>query len=438
LLGAIKIELRARAQPLNFEFVPANNGANQRCRGLRWRSRLHPRYRRDRPAAIDRLAARPHIPAMLRLNLAHAIAPLRLREFFAMATVFWIYVALSNILYAEAMELVVREDGRDGMFAHWNVRLLQHGLLFPFLLLCYAASLRLGWSPWERQWLPQLLLAALLALLARPCMTLADYLVGMGHYWQGADELRPSKPMPEFKFDGILAGWLASFTSFLVAYGFGLALLTGFAGYRRLRDREAQLQTLESQWTEARLATLKMQLSPHTLFNLLNTIRGQIAWDPPAAQKMVVQLADLLRRLLNAGEKDFVPLRDELHFVSLYLQLQQQRFSDRLQIRLPSLDEIPAVSVPSLILQPLIENAVVHGLAGHEGSVTIEVSVTLTAGRLQTRICNTFVPRDGAVQAGLGIRNVRERLIVQFGERARLDSAAAGSQWWCALLDLPT
>src|SRR5215469_10055828 len=94
--------------------------------------------------------------------------------------------------------------------------------------------------------------------------------------------------------------WLASITSFLVTYGFGLALVTGFAFYQRLRDSQLRSAALERALTQAHLAALRMQLSPHTLFNLLHTIRGQISWDPPAAQAMVVQLGDLLRRLLNA------------------------------------------------------------------------------------------------------------------------------------------
>ena len=81
-----------------------------------------------------------------------------------------------------------------------------------------------------------------------------------------------------------------------------------------------------------------MQLSPHTLFNLLHTIRGQITWDPPAAQTMVVQLGDLLRRLLTAGEREFSRLTDELQFVTLYLELQQKRFADRLTIAVPARD----------------------------------------------------------------------------------------------------
>src|SRR6202790_3172340 len=172
-----------------------------------------------------------------------------------------------------------------------------------------------------------------------------------------------------------LSLWLASFVSFLPSYGFGLALITGLTLYTRFRNSELRLAALEREWSTARLAALRMQLSPHTLFNLLHTIRGYIEWDPKGAQSMVVQLADLLRRLLSAGERDFARLTDELQFARLYLELQQRRFADRLTVVMPLGPEVPAVWVPSLILQPLVENAVIHGLAGHQGPVTVRIAV---------------------------------------------------------------
>ena len=190
--------------------------------------------------------------------------------------------------------------------------------------------------------------------------------------------------------------WLASITSFLVTYGFGLALVTGFAFYQRLRDSQLRSAALERALTQAHLAALRMQLSPHTLFNLLHTIRGQITWDPPAAQAMVVQLGDLLRRLLTAGEREFSRLADELQFVTLYLELQQQRFADRLTIRVPLREDMARAWVPSLILQPLVENAVVHGLAGHEGPVTIRVEAYVSGERLVLRVLNTIAPGKAA------------------------------------------
>jgi LytS/YehU family sensor histidine kinase len=172
-----------------------------------------------------------------------------------------------------------------------------------------------------------------------------------------------------------------------------------------------------------------MQLSPHTLFNLLHTIRGHIEWDPKAAQSMVVQLADLLRRLLNAGERDFSRLADELQFARLYLELQQRRFTDRLIVVLPNPVEVPSVWVPSLILQPLIENAVVHGMSGHQGIVTVSVSVTMVNDTVLLRITNS-VCADRAMGAdGIGLKNVRERMAVQFEGRAGLTAGAHGSEW---------
>jgi LytS/YehU family sensor histidine kinase len=207
-------------------------------------------------------------------------------------------------------------------------------------------------------------------------------------------------------------------------------LVTGLALYTRFRDSELRLAALEREWSAARLAALRMQLSPHTLFNLLHTIRGHIEWDPKAAQSMVVQLADLLRRLLNAGERDFSRLADELHFAKLYLELQQRRFTDRLTVELPNPSEVPAVWVPSLILQPLIENAVVHGLAGHQGTVLVRVTVRLVNDTILMRVTNSMSP-DRAVSGadGIGLKNVRERMAVQFEGRAGLMAGAHGSEW---------
>src|SRR4029077_21215709 len=137
-----------------------------------------------------------------------------------------------------------------------------------------------------------------------------------------------------------------------------LALVTGFAFYQRLRDSQLRSAALERALTQAHLAALRMQLSPHTLFNLLHTIRGQIIWDPPAAQTMVVQLGDLLRRLLSAGEREFSRLSDELQFVTLYQELQWKPFAARLPAAVPAREALQRAGVPSLILQPLVENAV--------------------------------------------------------------------------------
>jgi two-component system LytT family sensor kinase len=193
-----------------------------------------------------------------------------------------------------------------------------------------------------------------------------------------------------------------------------------------------------SAWTTARLTALRMQLSPHTLFNLLHTIRGQINPEPEIARSMVVQLADLLRRLLSAGQRDFSLLSEELSFVRMYLELQQQRFGDRLTVSLPDAGAQPALWVPSLILQPLVENAVPHGLAGHDGPVEIRLEVRPYADRLIMRIVNTTTASLAVAAAeGIGLSNVRERLAVQFGARASLSAYRAGPVSWMAEITMP-
>ena len=357
---------------------------------------------------------------------------LSLRQFLGISCLFWVYVALSNILYAYSMRTGMARMTNFPLFAPWDARLFQHLLLLPALLVSFWASLRIQWRPLVIALPLQLILGTVFSAVAYPAMIVAEMTLG-GAHWHDEVMAHVATPWTDPMF---LSLWVASFVSFLPTYGFGLALITGLALYTRFRNSELRLAALEREWNAARLATLRMQLSPHTLFNLLHTIRGHIEWDPKGAQSMVVQLADLLRRLLNAGERDFSMLSDELQFVRLYLELQQRRFADRLSVVLPVGQEIPAVWVPSLILQPLVENAVVHGLAGHQGPVTVRITVDMVQDVLTLRVLNTIAPEKSAGEEGIGLRNVRERLAVQFEGRAGLAAAGADGEW-CSEITMP-
>jgi len=351
---------------------------------------------------------------------------LSLRQFLGIACLFWAYVALSNILYAYGMSTGTAHLTTSPIFAPWNQRLFQHLVLLPVLLVSYWASLRIQWRPLVIALPLQVILGTVFAALAYPAMIVGEMTLGAEDWHKEVMAHGGASPWPDEKF---LYTWLASFVSFVPTYGFGLGLVTGLALYTRFRNSELRLAALEREWSTARLAALRMQLSPHTLFNLLHTIRGHIDWDPKGAQSMVVQLADLLRRLLNAGERDFSKLNDELQFVRLYLELQQRRFADRLTVVLPLGQEIPAVWVPSLILQPLVENAVVHGLAGHQGPVTVRITVRMAEDVLTLAVINTIAPDKLAGEEGIGLNNVRERLAVQFEGRAGLAAGEAGGEW---------
>lgn len=360
-----------------------------------------------------------------------AVGPqlMSLRTLVIIVLPFWAYVTASNVLYAHSFGGGLATMTNMRVFAPPSQRVLQHLMLLPALIACYFGSLRLGWSPWWRNCVLQALLAIVFAVIAYPLLGAAEYLLDP-QMWRKHD----GALMPDA---GSIWLWLASTTTFLLTYGFGLALVTGFALYRRSRDSELQIAALERTVSATRLAALRMQLSPHTLFNLLHTIRGQISFDPRAAQAMVVQLADLLRRLLAAGERDFAPLAEELALVRAYLELQQQRFADRLRVTLPDPGAVPAVWVPSLILYPLAENAIVHGLAGHEGAVRVSIEVTSDADALTLRVRNDAAPARAHGPEGIGLRNLRERLAVQFDGRASLSAGPDGAAEWLAEIRMP-
>jgi hypothetical protein len=360
-------------------------------------------------------------------------AGLKFWPLLAILTTFWVYVTLSNVLYATSMQASLASMNAGHYFAPWDQRVLQHLFLYPILILCVLGSVRVGWTPMWRTVPLQIAMGLVFSFLASPAMVLSELLIGSIDGWQHSDHMTWS----EFLKGPEPAMWLAAATNFELTYGFGLALITGFGIYQRYRDSQLRSAALERALTSAHLAALRMQLSPHTLFNLLHTIRGQIGWDPGAAQSMVVQLGDLLRRLLTAGEREFSLLTDELRFCRLYLELQQKRFADRLTIWMADLDGIPSLWVPSLILQPLIENAVVHGLAGHSGGVEIRVEVTVCGENLVLRVINTMAPNAVAGRDGIGLRNVRERLQVQFGARATFSAAAADATNWIAEVRMP-
>ncbi len=356
---------------------------------------------------------------------------MKLRPLLTVLTVFWVYVTLSNVLYAHSMQDNIASMSPGHYFAPWPHRVLQHLLLYPFFIGCVCWSLRIGWQPVWRRVPAQVLLGVGFAALAGPALLVTD------HILVPQDSQMAVLGHPDQRWTPGVASWIASTVIFILTYGFGLALVTGLSLYNRYRDSQLRSAALERALTSAHLAALRMQLSPHTLFNLLHTIRGQIGWDPPTAESMIVQLGELLRRLLNAGEREFSRLAAELRLARLYLDLQQKRFADRLTVWTADVDDLPSVWVPSLILQPLIENAVVHGLAFHQGPVEIRVEAVVQGENLLLRVINSISPTSVAGRAGIGLRNVRERLAVQFNERAEFKAGASTDNVWIAEIRMP-
>jgi signal transduction histidine kinase len=189
--------------------------------------------------------------------------------------------------------------------------------------------------------------------------------------------------------------------------------------YRELRETELQEERLKALAAQAELKALKAQINPHFLFNTLNTIAHLIRTDPAKAESMVERLAEVFRYALFALGKDAVRLEEELDFIRSYLDLEKERFGDKLQVVLATAAETESITVPPLILQPLVENALKHGQGG-KGEVQLAVATSLGDETVDIEITDQG---PGMVQhgrkpytEGTGLRNVRERLKKTYGE----------------------
>jgi hypothetical protein len=168
----------------------------------------------------------------------------------------------------------------------------------------------------------------------------------------------------------------------LLAYGAIIGLMHSVHFYRRFRERERSALVLESNLANARLSALRAQLHPHFLFNSLNAIVALLRRDPRLAEATLMSLSDLLRLALSQAEKQEVPLREEMNFVNRYLEIQQTRFGDKLRI---ARDVAPATLdclVPTLLLQPLVENAIRHGIEPAENGGLLRVTAHRDNGKL--------------------------------------------------------
>ena len=196
----------------------------------------------------------------------------------------------------------------------------------------------------------------------------------------------------------------------------------------KIRERETfelkvQASELAQQLATSQLSALKMQLQPHFLFNTLGAIVVLIQQQKTAqAEAMVEKLSDLLRLTLEDVEAQEVPLWRELEFLRLYLSIEQVRFEDRLKVRIVPAAALSDVLVPHMVLQPLVENAVRHGLGQSEEAVTIEVATSSNNGSL-TLVVSDDGPGllSGApAHSGIGLTNTRNRLARLYGEKATL------------------
>jgi len=265
-------------------------------------------------------------------------------------------------------------------------------------------------------------------------------------------------------FPMLMTSYVATL-AFLFVIGFHQSILTywiilsvqyAFSWYRRYQERqqetlrlELRSSQLEGQLVQARLSALKSQLQPHFLFNTLNAIMVLVRQQKGReAEEMLGRLSDLLRCVLDDAEAQEIPLRRELQYLDLYLSIEQVRFQDRLRVEIAADPEVLDAAVPQMILQPLVENAIRHGIGRASSAGRLRISACYAPhgpGNVEHGALELKVEDDGPGLAppgpnqarGIGLANTRDRLRQLYGDAARLSVENAPPGGVAATVTLP-
>jgi signal transduction histidine kinase len=229
-------------------------------------------------------------------------------------------------------------------------------------------------------------------------------------------------PEPLAGAASLVSSWPIRFQIGLFSYSFLLSWGYVHEYFTALRQRDVALARLETELAQAQLRALKAQLQPHFLFNTLHAITVLIRHDPDAAGRMVMRLSDLLRMTLEDAERQEVTLEHELRFLRLYLEIEQTRFRDRLEVRWEVSPGLDRAAVPNFLLQPLVENALKHGVGARAGGGRVVVGASRDDGTLLLRVTDDGPGlRGGPADSGrgIGIASTRGRLERLYGDSHR-------------------
>ena len=290
-------------------------------------------------------------------------------------------------------------------------------------------------------WYPWLVLAPLVFWVCR------HFRFDGGPWWRSAAVHLPAS----FLFGGLwsVLRWLESFVPLIdekpldleriavahlylwfLSYWILVGVHEAWRNYRRFTQGELRASQLEARLAQAQLEVLKGQLHPHFLFNTLHAISTLIHRDPEAADEMLAQLSDLLRMTLATVGVQEVPLQQELEFLSRYLDIQQTRFADRLRVIVDVPPETLDVRVPNQVLQPLVENAIHHGVDARRGDGLVEIRARAEGDMLRLEVRDDgpgLKPLPGAAPkptgSGIGLSNTRARLHELYGPKSALELA---------------
>jgi signal transduction histidine kinase len=236
--------------------------------------------------------------------------------------------------------------------------------------------------------------------------------------WAGRSVLYPLFGLGRYDYGIMKARYPMEFFHDVISYAVMVSILYLF-------DRHVRAAQLEGKLAQARLENLRLQLQPHFLFNALNTISATVYDDPRKADVMIAQLSNLLRRSISDADSQIVPLDREMETLELYLAIMRQRFEDKLHVDVRVSPDVRKALAPHLLLQPLVENSIRHGIDPGSNAVTVTVTAERDGGvtRLRVRDWGPGLPRGlpgGGMRRGTGISNTAERLQQLYGSHHKL------------------
>lgn len=243
-------------------------------------------------------------------------------------------------------------------------------------------------------------------------------------------------------FKWVKAAFPSVYIGRIVEYWIIYGLFASFDYYKKYKDKQAEVGRMEAQLNRTKLAVLKMQLQPHFLFNALNSISSLMDIDVKKAQAVTARLGDLLRGILEQDERVFIRVEEELHYVKTYLEIEKVRFDDRLEVSIDADPSLLGAELPMLLIQPLAENAIKHGVAKVSRDTRIEVSVK----PLGTDRFKITVSDNGAGQSlearslfdkGVGLSNIKARLKQLYDHQYKLHITTSEGNGFQVEIELP-
>ena len=307
------------------------------------------------------------------------------------------------------------------------------------LVFWLTARFRIDRERWFRNSLLHIAACLLLSIAHRAIYLIIGWLLHVAAYQQMSS-------IPELYESDILFNLPTGFMS----YGTILLVSQAVDYHNRHQEEELKISRLKAdlaeaqlQVTQAQLQALKMQLHPHFLFNTLNSISALLDEDVEAADEMIARLGDFLRLTLENSGAQEVSLQEELEFLRCYLEIEQVRFQDRLTVRMDIEPQTLDAKVPNLILQPIVENAIRHGIVARIAPGRIEIRAGRVGGTLQLQVKDNgpglSSPQDsaGKLRGGLGLANTRARLEQLYGLSHRFDMSDAAEGGLQVTLEIP-